>query len=97
MLTDKEMTLCASISRYIGEYPIFRMPARYRPISLFHLEIYLYPFPRNVLAIAFYVRFKQIAAFISSPLSFRRNNRDLFLPLQNADATRKLLKRRYSE
>lgn len=58
VLTDKEMALRASISRYVGAYPIFHTPVRHRPISLFHLEIYLYPFLRAVLAIAFYTRFK---------------------------------------
>lgn len=51
------MALRASVSRYVGAYPIFRVSVWRPAVSPFHLEIYLLPFPRDAAAIAFYARF----------------------------------------
>lgn len=84
VLADKEMVLHASISRYVGAYPIFRMPASY----LFSRNLPLPISTRrscNCLLCAIHINCcSYLFSFILST-----NNRDLFVPLQNA--TRELL------
>jgi len=84
VLADKKMVLRANISRYVGAYPIFRMPASY----LFSRNLPLPISTRcscNCLLCAIHINCcSYLFSFILST-----NNRDLFVPLQNT--TRELL------